>query len=180
MHEPFPAHVKSKSKVTIHTHQSPVILSDNSEEPDIDVDEASDVGEFDIKYEIIVNNARIDFSLDNVTSFNIFQQNVAIQMGVPQQTLSTLGYTMTFWPKNLKPVPKLVDTDARYEDMLREVEEYMKPVYTTGKKRTLKQKKPFSIVLIDTGSDSKKDGKGQKVTECSPLGQVYSHPYIFT
>lgn len=124
-----------------------------------DEDNDSDPGTFSIKYEVAIKKARIDFVLDNTTAFDIFRQNVASQMGVPLQSLSALGYTVSFWPRSPKPLPKLVDTDARYEDMIEQLEEYMKVELTT--KGQPKKKKAFSVLLIDTGIDDsgKKDGK---------------------
>lgn len=124
-----------------------------------DEENDSDPGTFDIRYEVTIKKARIDFVLDNTTAFDIFRQNVASQMGVPLQSLSALGYTVSFWPRSPKPLPKPVDTDARYEDMIEELEEYMKVELT--KKGQPKKKKAFSVLLADTSIDDsgKKDGK---------------------
>lgn len=90
--------------------------------------------------------------------FDIFRQRAAAEMGVPLQRLSALGYIVSTWPRSPKPVPKLVDTDVRYENMIEGLEEYMKVELTT--KGQPKKKKPFSVELIDTGDDAeKKDGK---------------------
>lgn len=129
--------------------------ADSSSESDLDA------GQFNIKYEITVGKARIDFTLDNITPFTVFQQNVATQMGLPLQHLSALGYVLSFWPKSPKPVPKLVDTDLRYEDMIHAVEEYEKVGLT--KKGKEKKKKPFYIHLVDTSSDEGTNKDGKKV-----------------
>lgn len=124
-----------------------------------DNDSRSDPGTFDIKYEVTIKKARVDFTLDNTTPFDIFRQKVAAEMGVPLQRLSALGYIVSIWPRSPKPVPRLVDTDVRYEHMIEGLEEYMKVELTT--KGQPKKKKPFSVQLIDTGGDDpgKKDGK---------------------
>lgn len=79
-------------------------------------------------------------------------------MGLPLQSLSALGYILLFWPKRLKLLPKLVNTDMRYENMIQQVEEYMK-VETTKKVKA--KKELFYSHPVNTGDneDAKKDGK---------------------
>lgn len=134
-----------------------VLIGSDSDDEDLD----SDPGTFDIKYEVTLGKkARVDCVLDNNTTFSVFRQRITSEMGIPLQQLSALGYIASFWPRSPKPVPKLVDTDARYEDMVDILEEYMKVKYTKHGKP--KKKKAFSVILIDTGGES--DGK--KVCKC--------------
>ncbi|KAJ3884824.1 hypothetical protein GG344DRAFT_83467 [Lentinula edodes] len=110
-----------------------VLIGSDSEDKDLD----SDPGTSDIKYEITLGKkAHANCVLDNNTTFSVFRQRIASEMGIPLQQLSALGYIASFWPRSPKPVPKLVDTDARYEDMVGILED---------------------VILIDTGSES--DGK---------------------
>ncbi|KAF9017936.1 hypothetical protein BDP27DRAFT_1474976 [Rhodocollybia butyracea] len=131
--------------------KSVAVLSNDSASVDTGdkEDSNSDPGTFDIKYEVIIKKARVDFVLNDTTAFGVFRQKVASEMGVPLQRFP-------------KPVPKLVDTDAQYEDMIEELKEYMKVEFTV--KGQPKKKKAFSVQLINTGGDSKKkEGKKGKV-----------------
>ncbi|KAJ4497981.1 hypothetical protein C8R41DRAFT_917002 [Lentinula lateritia] len=147
-----PAPMNLSQKKSLLKRKAAVLIGSDSEDKDLD----SDPGTFDIKYEITLGKkARVDCVLDNNTTFSVFRQRIASEMGIPLQQLSALGYIASFWPRSPKPVPKLVDTDARYEDMVGILEEYMKVEYTKHGKP--KKKKAFSVILIDTGSES--DGK---------------------
>ncbi|KAJ3803632.1 hypothetical protein F5876DRAFT_84847 [Lentinula aff. lateritia] len=147
-----PAPMNLSQKKSLLKRKAAVLIGSDSEDEDLD----SDPGTFDIKYEITLGKkARVDCVLDNNTTFSVFRQRIASEMGIPLQQLSALGYIASFWPRSPKPVPKLVDTDARYEDMVGILEEYMKVEYTKHGKP--KKKKAFSVILIDTGSES--DGK---------------------
>lgn len=153
---------KTASEKPNSKRKATLLVESDSEGGSKDLD--SDPGTFDIKYEITLGKkARVDCVLDNSTTFANFRQRIASEMGIPLQQLSALGYIASFWPRSPRPVPKLVDTDVRYENMIEMLEDYMRVEYTKDHKP--KKKKAFTVSLIDTGANS--DGKNEKKAKVS-------------
>lgn len=109
-------------------------------------DSASESGVYEVKYEVAVAGVAVmtDFTLLTTASFRDFQHAVAEHMGVSVLQLSALGYVMSFWSKSPKPLPKLVDSDERYESMLGDLHDH---VSESSKKKG--KAKPVIIRIVE-------------------------------
>jgi len=82
---------------------------------------------FDIPFEVPYCNATRD--LEGITShtlFSTFLVHLSQCMDVGVTFLSAIGYVPSFLPKSSKPHPKLLEDEASWNKLVKDVHEYRK------------------------------------------------------
>lgn len=128
---------------------------------------------FDIPCEVPVGNAARDLVLRSHLSFASALRKIAKKMDVSPSHLVSLGYTLSFAPKNPKPKPKLLENEEAWNTLKDTIKEFRAAAMAKNKG---KGKVPrFHVILVDTagpgttaGSSSKAKKVSQLVYFCTP------------
>lgn len=127
---------------------------------------------FDIPFEVPYRNATRD--LEGITShtlFSTFLVRLSQRMDVGVTFLSAIGYVPSFLPKSSKPRPKLLEDEASWNKLVKDVHEYRE---NCKKKNKGKGQVPaFTISLTDTSNGDGKENK--KVSTYSLYNISYSN-----
>lgn len=166
----------AKKKAVDEYNDVPEEFIDDSEEdePGIDQlksDDSGSVEEFraaeDVTVEVMVVNRLKDFRARTDMKYSTFLRKVAEKFGVGTTHLSDLGYTLSFSPKNPKPVPKEISDEESYLSMMVSVEKWIQS-QTLAKKRLGKVNVTITISdLSEPSKDTGKKGNEKKVCRLS-------------
>jgi len=118
----------------------------------------ADISLFDIPFEVPYRNATRD--LEGITShtlFSTFLVRLSQCMDVGITFLLAIGYVPSFLPKSSKPRPKLLEDEASWNKLVKDVHEYRE---NCKKKNKGKGQVPaFTISLTDTSNGDGKENK---------------------
>ena len=121
-----------------HKQQTNYDCDDFSSAKEVLSSEESDSA-FINRFEVPFGNALHDLELPSDTLWLEFLAYVAVVMGMRVSSLH-IGYVFSFWPKSLKPRPKVLDSDKTWKTLLHDARLWLK-----GKSR-LKRKGRQSVM----------------------------------
>jgi hypothetical protein len=125
----------------------------------VDEDLDSDEENYTIIFDVPYNNATRELKVPCTTAFSGFMTALARKMEVSVTHLSTISYIPSYKPRNLKPVPKLLETAEDYESMMEDIEVCRKSCL----KKKSRMVKKFSTALSHTSNTP--DGHKVRKTE---------------